>query len=145
MIRLVRILLAVGVAIGAAGGPAAAQQHCAGVVPGDPAWRSVTVYFDVGSSTLSEESRATIRRAADEIKRRFRDRVCLIGRTSPTGSREANERLAAARIRSVSEALVGHGVRRDIIQSLVQGPAFGLRVDRAENREDRSVMIMYPL
>jgi hypothetical protein len=32
---------------------------------------------------------------------------------------------------------------RGMIDSLVQGPAFGMRQDRSENPEDRSVMILF--
>ena len=51
---------------------------------------------------------------------------------------------AAARIRSVADAPVGQGVRRGVIGSLVEGPASGMRQHRAENPEDRSVVIMSP-
>lgn len=142
---MIRVFVALALLAAGISPAAMAQQRCAGVVPGDPNYRSFTVFFAVGSSALTDQSRATIRRAADEIRAQFKNPVCLIGRTSPTGSREANERLAQARIRAVTDALAGHGVQRGVIQGLVQGAAFGLRRDRAENPEDRSVMIMYPL
>jgi outer membrane protein OmpA-like peptidoglycan-associated protein len=141
MLRLVLALFLLGVS---GGQSAMAQAACAGVVPADPNYQQYTVLFAVGSSSLTGQSRTAITQAANQIKAQFKNQVCLIGRTSPTGSREANERLAAARIRSVTDALVGQGVQRGIIEGLVQGPAFGMRRDRAENPEDRSVMIMFP-
>jgi outer membrane protein OmpA-like peptidoglycan-associated protein len=141
MLRFVLALFLLGVS---GGQSAMAQAACAGVVPADPNYQQYTVLFAVGSSALTSQSRTVISQAASQIKAQFKNQVCLIGRTSPTGSREANERLATARIRSVTDALVGQGVQRGIIDSLVQGPAFGMRRDRAENPEDRSVMIMFP-
>lgn len=130
---------------GAAPAPAQPQPACAGVVPGDPNFVQTAVFFAVGSSALTAESRTSIERAANQIRAQFRDRVCLIGRTSATGSREANERLAQARIRAVQQELVRLGVQAGIIGTLAQGAAFGAeRPQRAENRADRSVMIMYP-
>src|SRR5690606_9640527 len=63
--------------------PALAQPQpaCSGVVAGDPNFFQQTVFFAVGSSALTAESRATIQRAAEQIRAQFRDRVCLIGRT----------------------------------------------------------------
>lgn len=139
-----RILLAMVLAAATAAEPVSAQSACAGVVPGDPGYRQFSVFFAVGSAALTGEARATIRRAASEIKAQFKTQVCLIGRASPTGAREMNERLAASRIRAVADALADQGVQRGIIGTLVQGAAFGMRRDRAENPEDRSVMIMFP-
>lgn len=139
-----RALLTLILLAASGGQSATGQAACAGVVPADPNYQQYTVLFAVGSSTLTSQSRATITQAANQIKAQFKNQVCLISRTSPTGSRDANERLATARIRTVSDALVGQGVQRGIMDSLVQGPAFGMRQDRSENPEDRSVMIMFP-
>ncbi len=139
-----RLLLALFLLAVPGAQPALAQAACAGVVPADPNYQQYTVLFAVGSSSLTNQSRTAITQAANQIKAQFKNQVCLIGRTSPTGSREANQRLATARIRAVTDALAGQGVQRGIIDSLVQGPAFGMRQDRSENPEDRSVMIMFP-
>lgn len=147
MRSLLGLLSGAALVMAIAATPAAAQPQpaCAGVVPGDPNFRQQTVLFAVGSSALTDQARASIQRAANEIRAQFRDRVCLIGRTSPTGSRQANERLAQGRIHAVQQELVRLGVQAGIIDSLAQGAAFGAeRPGRAENQADRSVMIMYP-
>lgn len=124
---------------------AAAQgDRCAAVSPAAQGYESVTVFFAVGSAALDDRARAAIRRAAGEIVAQRKDHVCLIGRASPTGSAHMNERLAAARVRAVTDALVSGGVARPLIGAQVQGAAWGARVDRAENQADRSVTILYP-
>ncbi|MDW8444407.1 MAG: OmpA family protein [Acetobacteraceae bacterium] len=128
-----------------AAAPALAQaDRCAAVTPAMQGYESITVFFAVGSAELDERARAAVRRAAGQIVAQRKDHVCLIGRASPTGSPQANERLAAARVRSVTDALVAGGVARPLIGAQVQGAAWGVRVDRAENAADRSVTILYP-
>lgn len=122
----------------------AQADRCAALSPAAQGYESVTVFFAVGSSALDEPARAAIRRAAGQIVAQRKDHVCLIGRASPTGSAQANERLAAARVRAVTDALVSGGVARPLIGAQVQGAAWGARVDRAENQADRSVTILYP-
>jgi len=136
------LLLAAALALASAG--SARADRCLGLSPAAPGYESVTVYFAVGSSALDDRARAAIRRAAGQIVVQRKDHVCLIGRASPTGSPQENERLAAGRIRSVTDALVAGGVPRLIIGAQVQGAAWGLRIDRAENEADRSVTILYP-
>lgn len=123
---------------------AAQADRCAAISPAAPGYESVTVFFAVGSSALDDRARTAIRRAAGQIVAQHKDHVCLIGRASPTGSAQANERLAAARVRAVMDALVSGGVARPLIGAQVQGAAWGARVDRAENEADRSVTILYP-
>ncbi|WP_114373765.1 OmpA family protein [Elioraea thermophila] len=138
-----REVLAVVLLLAAA--PALAQaDRCAAISPAAQGYESVTVFFAIGSSALDDRARAAIRRAAGQIVAQHKDHVCLIGRASPTGSPQANERLAAARVRAVTDALVAGGVARPLIGAQVQGAAWGARVDRAENEADRSVTILYP-
>jgi len=136
-------MAAAAAAICAASIPAHAAVQCAGLSPGDPSRQEFTVYFDVGSAQLDEAARAVVQRAARQATATFRSEICLIGRASPTGSPQANQRLAQQRIQAVANALVQRGVRRETLGSLVQGAAFGMRQDRAENRADRSVTIVF--
>lgn len=141
--RSLRALLA-ALSVAAPLSAAAQGDRCAAISPAAQGYESITVFFAVGSSALDDRARAAIRRAAGQIVAQHKDHVCLIGRASPTGSAQANERLAAARVRAVTDALVSSGVARPLIGAQVQGAAWGARVDRAENEADRSVTILYP-
>lgn len=129
--------------LAAAAMPAAAQVQCGRVAPGDPSLEEYTVFFGVGSSTLDQAAQAVVQRAARQATATFKTEICLIGRTSPTGSPEANRRLAQQRIQAVQNALVQRGVRRNTLGSFVPAAAFGVQRDRAENRSDRSVTIIF--
>lgn len=122
--------------------PARAAVECAHVAHGDPSLESFTVFFPVGSAQLDQEAQAVVQRAARRATATFRTEICLIGRTSPTGSPEANRRLAQQRVQAVRNALVQRGVRRETLGSFIPAAAFGMRRDRAENRADRSVTII---
>jgi len=133
-------MIAAAATIAVAAAPAAAAVQCA-ALPNDPSRQEFIVFFDVGSARLDEAARAVVQRAARQATATFAREICLIGRTSPTGSPQANQRLAQQRIQAVQNALVQRGVRRETIGSSVPGAAFGIRQDRAENRADRSVTI----
>lgn len=125
--------------------PAAAQtDRCALVTPLVPGYEAVTVFFATNSAELDMRARAAIRRAAGEIAVGRKDHVCLIGRAAATSSVAANERLAAARVRSVTEALVSGGVARARIGAQVQGAAWVTPANEADNEAERSVTILYP-
>lgn len=125
--------------------PATAQaDRCARVTPLVPGYEAITVFFATNSAALDDRARAAIRRAAGEIAVGRKDHVCLIGRAAPTNSVAANERLAAARVRSVTEALVSGGVARASIGAHVQGAAWVAQSGEADNAAERSVTILYP-
>lgn len=129
-------------ALSVAAMPAAAEVQCGRVSPGDPALEQFVVFFGVGSSALDQAAQEIVQRAASRATATFKTEICLIGRTSPTGSPEANRRLAQQRIQSVQAALVRRGVQRNTLGSFVPAAAFGMQRDRAENRADRSVTII---
>lgn len=130
-------------ALSVAAMPAAAQVQCGRVAPGDPGLEQHVVFFGIGSSALDRAAQAVVQRAASRATATFKTEICLIGRTSPTGSPQANQRLAQARIQAVQSALVQRGVRRDTLGSVVPAAAFGAQRDRAENQADRSVTIIF--
>lgn len=130
-------------AFAAAAMPAAAQVQCGRISPGDPGLEQHVVFFGVGSSALDQAARAVVDRAANRATATFKTEICLIGRTSPTGSAQANQRLAQQRIQAVQSALIQRGVRRDTLGSFAPAAAFGTRRDRAENQADRSVTIIF--
>jgi len=135
-------VLAAAATIAVSAAPATAAVQCAAVSPGDAGREEFVVFFAVGSAALDQAAQAIVQRAARQATATFRNEICLIGRTSPTGSPQANQRLAQQRIQSVRNALVQRGVRRDTLGSFAPGPAFG-REARAENRADRSVTIIF--
>jgi outer membrane protein OmpA-like peptidoglycan-associated protein len=132
---------AAAIAVGAL--PAAAAVQCASVSPGDAGREEFVVFFGVGSAALDQAARAVVDRAARQATATFKNEICLIGRTSPTGSAEANRRLAQQRITAVQSALTQRGVRRETLGNFTPAAAFGAQVQRAENRADRSVTIIF--
>lgn len=143
MSRIRNSLFGAAAALLAGAMPAAAQVQCAAVSPGDAGREEFVVFFGVGSSALDQAAQAVVQRAARQATATFKNEVCLIGRTSPTGSPEANRRLADQRIAAVRNALVQRGVRRETLGSFTPAAAFGMQRDRAENRADRSVTIIF--
>lgn len=135
-------LVAAAAAVSAAVMPASGAVQCAAVAHGDPSLEQFTVFFPVGSAQLDQEAQAVVQRAARRATATFRTEICLIGRTSPTGSPEANRRLAEQRVEAVRGALARQGVRRETLGSFIPAAGFGMRQDRAENRADRSVTII---
>jgi outer membrane protein OmpA-like peptidoglycan-associated protein len=129
--------------LAAAAMPAAAQVQCGRVSPGDPGLEQFIVFFGVGSSALDQAAQQVVQRAARQAAATFKTEICLIGRTSPTGSPQANQRLAQQRIQAVQNALVQRGVQRNTLATFVPAAAFGAQRDRAENRADRSVTIIF--
>jgi outer membrane protein OmpA-like peptidoglycan-associated protein len=129
-------------ALAAAAMPATAQVQCGRISPGDPTLEQFIVFFGVGASALDQAAQQVVQRAASRATATFKTEICLIGRTSPTGSPQANQRLAQQRIQSVQNALVQRGVQRNTLGSFVPAAAFGAQRDRAENRADRSVTII---
>jgi outer membrane protein OmpA-like peptidoglycan-associated protein len=136
-------LIGAAAAVCAAAMPAQAAVQCAGVSPGDAGREEFVVFFAVGSSALDQAAQAVVQRAARQATATFKNEICLIGRTSPTGSPQANQRLAQQRIQAVQNALVQRGVRRDTLGNFVPAAAFGMQANRAENRADRSVTIIF--
>jgi outer membrane protein OmpA-like peptidoglycan-associated protein len=136
---------AVGVVamLAAAAMPAAAQVQCGRVSPGEPGLEQYIVFFAVGSSALDQAAQQVVQRAARQATATFKTEICLIGRTSPTGSPQANLRLAQQRIQAVQNALVQRGVQPNTLGTFVPAAAFGAQRDRAENRADRSVTIIF--
>jgi outer membrane protein OmpA-like peptidoglycan-associated protein len=143
MSALRTVLVAAALAITLAALPARAAVACTGVSPGEPGREEYIVFFPVGSAELDQAARAVVQRAAARATATFPTEICLVGRTSPTGSPQANQRLAEQRIQAVRNALMQRGVRRETLGSVVAGAGFGARVDWAENRADRSVTIVF--
>jgi OmpA family len=119
--------------------------------PAPPAQRAMaprqmppaTVYFGTGSSTLSQESMATIQQVAANYKTTANATVTLTGHTDTVGSQDVNMALSQRRADAVRNALVREGVPAAAITTAAQGEA-SLPVQTADNvdeRQNRSVAI----
>jgi outer membrane protein OmpA-like peptidoglycan-associated protein len=65
-----------------------------------------SVYFPVGSSTLSAKGKQDLQAIAAEAKTHPGARLAVVGRADPTGSVEANQRLSEARAAAVTSYLL---------------------------------------
>jgi OmpA family len=95
-----------------------------------------TVYFDTGSSTLSQQSMATIQQVAASYKTTGKATVTLTGHADTVGSQDLNMALAQRRADAVRNALVREGVSAAAITSGAQGEA-SLPVQTADNVDER--------
>jgi outer membrane protein OmpA-like peptidoglycan-associated protein len=68
------------------------------------------VFFDRGSSTLSDEQRERLRQILGRLSEDERARIRLRGLVSEEGDREANQQLAEARIAAVARILEAEGI-----------------------------------
>jgi outer membrane protein OmpA-like peptidoglycan-associated protein len=98
----------------------------AAVTTADPAWLASTfgevmavepappekflLYFDAGTTTLAEGSRAALTAIADAVRRRGAIAVSISGHADATGSDELNDKLALERAEAVKALLVEQGV-----------------------------------
>jgi outer membrane protein OmpA-like peptidoglycan-associated protein len=65
------------------------------------------VFFAVGSTALSEESKHSLHTIADEAKaRKGAYRLAVVGRADPSGNAAANQRLSEARAKAVTNYLI---------------------------------------
>ena len=101
----------------AATAPPASTAAPAAATSGLPA----NVYFDVGSSTLSDDAKKAVSGAADAAKQAG-GKVELTGYTDKTGDAAKNEELAKNRAVAVRDALVAAGLAESAIS--MKPPAF---------------------
>ena len=76
------------------------------------------VFFDYGSSTLSDRSRERLGDLADWLKKNQDVRLMVEGHSDRHGSPDANTLMAAKRIGAVRDFLVGKGVAADRLKAV---------------------------
>ena len=103
------------------------------------------VLFDLGSATLRPEAKPVITEAAAKAKAQQAVDFCIVGQTDKLGDKALNEKLAAARARSVAAELIKHGVPAAKIIIASNPEAFGNVNFGSMNasEKDRRVSIMW--
>ncbi len=96
--------------------PAPSQQ------PALPQTASFKVHFRWGWSQLDADGRKEVESVTASSHLRNAKKIVVAGRTDPTGSRKANEKLALRRAETVKAALVLAGVSADAITAEAQAP-----------------------
>lgn len=149
------VLFAAGVAVlpamlGLAGTASAATIQEASTCPADAAGLGDTggpwnVYFDSAKTSVKADSRDQLQRAAETVKGRMAQTVCLQGMADKQGNADFNRKLALDRAHQVGRDLIALGVKPDVLL-VVTGPQVGetlgglsSEVDKQE--QDRKVEI----
>lgn len=100
-------------AVGTRFGPALAAE------PAPPA--TFTLYFELGTETLTAESQQLVDQVLAEISRRPVPDVLVIGHTDTVGNDASNDALAQRRADAVRESLIRLGVKPDDVRALSRG------------------------
>ncbi len=80
-----------------------------------PAPLVYTLYFKLGGTKLSGDSRSKIPEIVTAIKNRAIPRVGIIGHTDRSGNKDQNDRLSRKRSRSIRNLLVARGIPEEQI------------------------------
>jgi outer membrane protein OmpA-like peptidoglycan-associated protein len=72
--------------------------------------------FKLGSSELTDESKANIRQLAEKISGYTFTKITIEGHTDSTGSAQLNKRLSKERARVVFDELAKHGINPEKMQ-----------------------------
>jgi len=90
------------------------------------------VYFKANSKELTDESKVTLLKAIETIKKRLPCMVDIIGHTDTTGSSELNIKVSLKRAKYIEELLKEKGIPSDILTSKGYGEE-DLEVQTADN------------
>ena len=74
------------------------------------------INFDTNSSQVKPESRETLVRLAEVLKKYPEDIILVTGHTDSDGAAEYNQRLSQMRAQSVTDVLIGNGVSGEVVQ-----------------------------
>jgi len=94
-------------------GPALAAQ------PSQP--KSFTLYFELGTETLTAESQQIVSQVLAEIARRPVPDVLVIGHTDTVGSDAINDALGQRRADAMRDSLIGMGVKAEDVRAISRG------------------------
>ena len=82
---------------------------------------SFLLYFELGTDTLTPESRIELERMLEELRRRAAPDIVVIGHTDRVGVDEANDELSLQRAERVRVDLIDQGIPADRIRSAGRG------------------------
>lgn len=86
-----------------------------------PPAKSFTMYFDLGTTTLTPESLAVLDQLRTEISARSGVEVQVTGHTDTVGSEEDNDRLSQQRAEEVLSWLASQGIDRNLMTAVGRG------------------------
>ncbi len=82
---------------------------------------SFLLYFELGTDTLTAESRIELERMLEELRRRAAPDIVVIGHTDRVGAEEANDELSLQRAERVRLDLINQGIEAERIRSAGRG------------------------
>ena len=91
-----------------------------------------TLYFELGTETLTAQSQQLVGQVLAEISRRPVPDVLVIGHTDTVGNDASNDALGQRRAEAVREGLIGMGVKAEDVRALSRGKR-ELAVPTADN------------
>jgi peptidoglycan-associated lipoprotein len=108
-----------------------------------PAARRFLLYFELGSNTLTPESRALVPEILAVVSERGQPDVSVVGHTDTTGASAANVELGMRRATLVRELLVTAGLTPGLIEVASHGESNPVEPtpDNTENARNRRVEV----
>ncbi|MGI9450336.1 MAG: substrate-binding domain-containing protein [Geminicoccaceae bacterium] len=110
--------------------------------------KTFTVYFELGGVSLDDAGRQAVRQAAAYAEQVGDAEIYVEGHTDTSGSREINERVAAARAKSVLDALLTEaGIQADKVRVVHFGedrPVIATGADVRESSNRRAEITVAP-
>lgn len=82
---------------------------------------SFHLYFDMGTDTLTADSRAELGRMLEELRRRTAPDIVVIGHTDRVGAEESNDELSLQRAERVRADLISQGIPADRVRAAGRG------------------------
>jgi outer membrane protein OmpA-like peptidoglycan-associated protein len=82
---------------------------------------SFLLYFDTGSTEVTQDSRSTLEALFAEVARRQAVEVQVTGHTDRVGTDASNDRLSLERAQAVREMLVQRGLKASFIRAVGRG------------------------
>jgi outer membrane protein OmpA-like peptidoglycan-associated protein len=99
------------------------------------------IFFQSGSSALSEKARGTIRIAIESANQPLARTIDLVGHTDAAGSADANLNLSRRRAEAVKNALVSRGIAPSRISIVARGASWPLVQTLSPTEHNRRVEI----
>lgn len=108
-----------------------------------PPARRYLLYFDLGSDTLTPESKALVPEILATVAARGQPDVAVVGHTDTTGAADANVALGLRRATLVRDLLVGAGLAPVLVEVTSHGETNPVEptADNTENARNRRVEV----